>query len=96
MNKAKQTCTTRVLKINGRTAPGRRWKQLRNLFLEEIGIEADRLSEVSKIRLGALTDIALELELTRSRQSRGHIVDPLTLNRLARTLSALSRELGIE
>jgi hypothetical protein len=85
------------LNADGRTYRAKRWKQLRRSFLEEInGGDADRLSEGQRHLLGALTDVALQLELSRDETVGSNIVDPIGIVRLARTFARLSQQLGLE
>lgn len=85
------------LRGDQRTREAKRWMALRAQFLEEInGGELERLSETTKLKLHALCDVALQLEVARDRVVQGDAIDPATINRLARTLSALSLQLGLE
>jgi hypothetical protein len=81
---------------DGRSTRVRRWHKLHRQFLDEIGISVDRMSEGQRQLLAALVDCALQMELQRERICNNQVVDPISTTRLARTLRALSVQLGLE
>jgi hypothetical protein len=82
--------------VDGRGYKARRWKALRNLFLDQLNDDPDEMPQSRRHLLHALTDVALQLEVVRCEMVDGDPVDPNTLNKLARTFARLSAQIGLE